>query len=367
MLRRISIAEVPSAGVTLKPEEAIAIAQQLIRPPTLSSYVPDAAHPSHAQGSDPTHLSDATHPSDANELRRAPHPPFGPPAPENVFLGSDGSVSCAACDVTLAISEVACLLQQILPLETSHIPGSLRYTIARALLEVDAPPFDSLLDFSEVLARYERGERATRVGCVLDRARAAISGGAVDAVPIVDRRRTTPEIFELRRQLRESDARLYDQRLALDSIGRVRPPTSRFRHVAVAAGLVIGLGLVGAGELMHPVRPFAAPERRDALADGGETLVESRRVTGVTVSESPLAPTAPDQSSPAATAVDRNAFRVPAARDRFSRTSSANKSRSPHITKVRTTSRTQRSSSGVLDKLHLQWLRKKFVIRRDDL
>jgi len=96
--------------------------------------------------------------------------------------------------VTFATSEIACFLQEILPPETSRIPGSLRYAIARALLEVDAPPFDSVAEFSETLARYERGNRAARVIAVLDRARAALAPpGDKSPTPVVDRRRDTPE------------------------------------------------------------------------------------------------------------------------------------------------------------------------------
>src|SRR4029453_4028806 len=161
----------------------------------------------------------------------ATNPRFGPPSACNVYLESDGSVSCAACDVTFATSEVARFLQEILPPETSRMPGSLRYAIARALLEVDAPPFDSVAEFSEALGRYERGDRAARVIAVLDRARAALAPpGDQSPTPVVDRRRNTPAVLELRRHLRESDARLYDQQLALDAVGAVRAPASRTRN-----------------------------------------------------------------------------------------------------------------------------------------
>jgi len=324
MVRRISIEEVGRAGVTLAPEEAIAIAQQLIAG---GSFSCDAV------------VGNAQ---------------LGPPSACNVYLESDGSVSCAACDVTFATSEVARFLQEILPPETSRMPGSLRYAIARALLEVEAPPFDSVAEFSETLARYERGDRAARVIAVLDRARAALAPqGGKSPTPVVDRRRTTPELFELRRHLRESDARLYDQQLALDAVGAVRAPARRTRNVAVVAGLAIGLTLVGAGELMRG--DLAA---RSAVQDSG--------VSTQPASDANVVADRTD-NGPTTTAVDRNIG--PA-----SSGSHLNGSRGANVIqppKKSTASRTIRSaqpvhsSHGVLDRMHLRWLRTRIVIRND--
>lgn len=323
MVRRISIEEVERAGVTLAPEEAIAITQQLI-----------------AGGSVlPAGVGDAQ---------------LGPPAACNVYLESDGSVSCSACDVTFATSEVARFLQEILPPETSRMPGSLRYAVARALLEVDAPPFDSIAEFSETLARYERGDRVARVIGVLDRARVALAPrGDKNATPVVDRRRTSPELFELRRQLRESDARLYDQQLALDAVGAVRTPGKRTRNVAVAAGLAIGLTLVGAGELMRG--DLAA---RSAVQESG-TSTQPETVANVVADRT--------VNVPATTAVDRNAGPAPLELRR-SASRGANLVQAP---KKSAASRTVRSaqpshpSHGVLDRMHLGWLRTRIVIRND--
>jgi hypothetical protein len=324
MVRRISIEEVGRAGVTLAPEEAIAIAQGLIAGGNFSC---DAG---------------------VNNAQ------LGPPSAGNVYLESDGSVSCAACDVTFATSEIARFLQEILPPETSRIPGSLRYAIARALLEVEAPPFDSVAEFSETLARYERGDRAARVIAVLDRARAALAPqGVKSRMPVVDRRRTTPELFELRRDLRESDARLYDQQLALDAVVAVRTPTRRTRNVAVVAGLAIGLTLVGAGELMRG--DLAA---RSAVQDSG--------VSTQPASDANVVADRTD-NVPTTTAVDRNT-------EPASSVSRRNASRGANVIqppKKSTASRTirsaqpPRSSHGVLDRMHLGWLRTRIVIRND--
>ncbi|MBW8861073.1 MAG: hypothetical protein JF601_01675, partial [Acidobacteria bacterium] len=73
------------------------------------------------------------------------------PSPENVQLSTDGGAWCVGCDVTPAVFEIAGLLQKLIPPGTPGVSGALRYAIARALLEVDAPPFDSLADFSRSL------------------------------------------------------------------------------------------------------------------------------------------------------------------------------------------------------------------------
>ena len=240
MRRRISLAELLRADVVLRPEEALAIAQQLIH---------------RSSASDPP-------PSRPNAL------PPGPPTPANVFLDGDGSVSCPGCEATLAVSEVAIFLQGILPSMPSHIVGSVRYLVARALLEVDAPPFDSLKDFSHALARHERGDREEVVRRLLDRARSDILARTGEAA-LVDRRRTVPGIAELRRELRERDERVYDQHLALNALQAMaagtQPATSR--GMALIAGLAIGVTMVGTGEALYVWHraPSRAPDQLNVL------------------------------------------------------------------------------------------------------
>ena len=110
--------------IDLRTAEAVAVVQQLI----------------------------ASHDSDE------PLPPYGPPQIDNVWLSDQGEVVCRACVATPAVSEIARLLQSMLPAD-AKIPGALRYTLARALLEVDARPFDSLEELSAALARHEHGDR----------------------------------------------------------------------------------------------------------------------------------------------------------------------------------------------------------------
>jgi len=215
-MKTASVAEVQSAGVAIEPEEAVAIVQQLI-----------------------------------DALRRGTagpaEPPYGPPTPTTVHLADDGSVVCRACETMPAVSEVAILLQHILP-PRKGIPGGLHYTIARALLDVDVPPFDSLDDLSETLARYERGPRDQIIQRVMhrfDRRRALVPWAVAD-------RRRHPRAAELRRALREADARLYAQKVAAENAALVvasqQPRPRRMRAAAACVG--VGLLLIGTGEFI---------------------------------------------------------------------------------------------------------------------
>jgi hypothetical protein len=122
---QISIAELLSRGITPSGDEAVAVAGALMLDRSSSTGTVS---------------------------------PHEPPLPENVYLGSDGSVDCADCATKPAVSEVALFLRRLLPIGTAGIPGGLHYAVARALQEVDAPPFDSVEDFSDALARFEHGE-----------------------------------------------------------------------------------------------------------------------------------------------------------------------------------------------------------------
>jgi len=337
MRRKISVAEVLAADIRLKPEEAIAIAQQLIQP-------------------DSGGAESQPHPSRAN-------PPFGPPTLENVFLESSGRVSCTTSEATPAVSEVARFIEQLLPSDGIRIPGSLRYTLARAQLEVDAPPFDSLEEFAEALARYERGDRAEHVCRVLDRARAALAGRSVKS-PAVDRRRLTSEIFELRRQLRESDERLYDQQRAIDTLVAVAgvPPAKHGRFSVVAAGLAIGLTLAGAGELMRSRPDVAPPIQAASLAPASD---EDAPVIRPAVVRQSAEVEEIAQKRGAVSATRRTDPRHAPARTSASESSRSEQAR---VAKPpRGGVRAERTRQGVLDRLRLGWLRGKVAIRNDDL
>jgi hypothetical protein len=81
----------------------------------------------------------------------------GIPTPENIQLGSDGSASCITTDGMPSVASVADLLLTLLPVGTLSVPAPLRYTIARGLETVEAPPFKSLDEFSTALERFEKG------------------------------------------------------------------------------------------------------------------------------------------------------------------------------------------------------------------
>ena len=168
MTTTASIAELQKAGVTLEAGEAVAVTQQLIQ--SLRSCSSAALEP-----------------------------PFGPPTVETVVLAADGSVGCIGCRATPAISEVAIFLDSLLSPGAMRVPGGLRYTIARALLEVDVAPFDSLDAFSEALARHERGDRGEIIRRLLQRSESAC---AVATLTQADRRRPRTSASDLRRALR---------------------------------------------------------------------------------------------------------------------------------------------------------------------
>ena len=91
------------------------------------------------------------------------------PIPENIQLGSDGSVSCIAADGVPSVQSVADLLLMLLPHGTPNVPAPLRFAIARGLERVEAPGFASLEEFSNALARFEKGASRDVLRGVLQR------------------------------------------------------------------------------------------------------------------------------------------------------------------------------------------------------
>jgi hypothetical protein len=227
----MSIAECRAAGVVFEADEGVAIAQQLM-----------------------TSLRD---PQNTDEVQS----PFGPPSASNVILNEDGSVICRGCRMTPVVSEIGIFLEDLLPEGSTRVPGGLRYTMARALLNVDVPPFDSLDDFSRDLGRHERGSRPALVRRVLGRT----MGHDVVPARLVDRRRSQISATALRRELREADVRLYQRHEVVKSapasidMAALSPAPQRGRTLtATAACVAAGLVLIGAGELMHKDRAHVA-------------------------------------------------------------------------------------------------------------
>jgi len=323
-----SIAELQSAGVKLEAAEAVAIAQQLIQS-----------------------LRGASVPAGLE-------PPYGPPTAATVVLGTDGSVTCAGCGSTPAISEIAVFLETLLPRDTPRVPGALRYTIARALLEVDVAPFDSLDAFSEALARHERGDRTDIVRRLVQRSEAPC---AIAAVMRADRRRPRATATDLRRALREADARLYAQHLRAPV---PRPPTPRpTRNMpAIAACLGAGMMLIAAGEFMQrseAPKATVAPIAARALSPAAVAPVVEVSDQSPTSLVGTLPPPAAAVAAPEATRPAPRARGT--ARDRDQRSST--------IRPRQTTANIKKTATrpGVLDRLKLQWLRKAFVLRADEL
>jgi hypothetical protein len=213
--------DLAGSGVALQPHEAVAIVQQLMAAPQ------------------------ATH-----ELT----PPPGPPSLDNVQIRRDGSVIYPAGASTPAVFELAILLEAMLPRATTpRVPGGLRYTIARALHEVDAPPFDSIADLSAALVRFEKGDRTAVVRELF--ARAAPVSPVVAIFP-GDRRRSGRSATELRRQLRDADELLFAYAAALET-GRELPvpglarrrPFAWVAGATVAAMLAFGIGYTAVRQL----------------------------------------------------------------------------------------------------------------------
>lgn len=219
----LTLAEMQRRQIPVAPHEAVAIAQQLM------------------------------HDCVGNAGAR---PPFGPPSLDSLAIGADGSVRCTHNDATPSVPEVAIVLQQLIAHTDSRVPGGLRYAIGRALLEVEAPPFDSLDEFSQALERFERGERTNAIAGLYARAVATAPDLLTPAALADDgdRRRRMPSATEIRRQLRDADLRLYQiQQLAQGPIRNSPTPRQRSIRGPVAACMLTGLVLVVVGEVARGV------------------------------------------------------------------------------------------------------------------
>jgi hypothetical protein len=331
METRTSIIEIHNAALSLRADEAVAVVQQLI------NSIPEAGDTIGEE-------------------------PFGPPSLHNVYLAEDGAVTCHACQVTPAVAETAIFLQQMLPEGTSRVPGALRYTIARALHEVDAPPFDSIRDFSAALERFESGDRTAVVRALVARATAV----SLDRLrgSREDRRRLVPSSSDFRRELRAADARYYELATASVRIAASYPPPppEPRRVVTVAAGIVAGLCLVFVGEVMHtrstpPHVTPASPAGHQTLAvpDPEPAMVLKQEEEDI-VSE-PVSLRSAASVAPVTTAS--------LSAERSSKSTVKRAARRPSQPAMHT--HRDKGGQGVLDRLHLGWLRSTFTLRHDPL
>jgi len=135
----LSLSQLRTCGVELRPHEAVAIAQELITNET--------SHPERGAKEEPLQL-------------------------DSVLISEDGTVAVnPACAGSLSIFDVGRLLEgALLQPGGEDVPGGLRYTIARALLQVEAFPFQSLDELSSALERFESGDRAEVIRGVVARA-----------------------------------------------------------------------------------------------------------------------------------------------------------------------------------------------------
>jgi hypothetical protein len=270
---QISIAELLSRGITPSGDEAVAVARALMldRSSSTGAVSPDE-----------------------------------PPLPENVYLGSDGSVDCPDCATTPAISEVALLVRRLVPIGTAGIPGGLHYTIARALQEVDAPAFDSVEDFSDALARFEHGDPAQVLRGLFERTQT--SAGLISRSP-------------------------------------------RTWKGLVAAWVTAAATLIATGEAMHSW--MAAP--RSGLAMQSLTVPTTTAERGAQPRDLVLAapvtePQLVSAPQPTPGRMARTSGRVPSK----AMMRRASRVRPPHG---------NRSHRSLIERLHLRWLRKAFTRR----
>jgi hypothetical protein len=192
--------------VTFQPHEAIAVAQSLI---------------------DGTPLA----PLEA---------PYGPPSLDTVEVREDGLAACIRSDARPAVPEIALLLEAMLPPATHGVPPGVRYAIARALLETEAPPFDSIDDFSRALRRHEQGDRTEVLRGLVERFEAARAAARV--LPWHDRRidrraskapGVQPEVELVRRTVvleRRRSGRVDELRLSFANTTFARTNTRRARN-----------------------------------------------------------------------------------------------------------------------------------------
>jgi len=282
MIARVLLADLVEDGAVLQPHEAVAIVQSLVERMAVPADI---------------------------------RPPFGPPCPDNIELRADGSVVCLGCAATPAVSELAILLDTLLPPGTPRVPGGLRYTIGRALLEVEARPFDSVAEFAASLNRFERGERTDVVRAFVVR---ALSGGRAEGPRLVasakprelvddlrpadspdgvrvERRRLGAERDQLRRELRALDAELYEREVRrLEDVTEVVPVRPARRAATWASWIGAGTAAAAAVLLLASII-----YTRDPVTEHG-AAARTATAAAAPVKEAAAAPDHPIEAVPLA-------------------------------------------------------------------
>jgi hypothetical protein len=220
----ITLADIRSQNVRIHPHEAVAVAQSLMR--------------------------------DLGDLGEA-RSPYGPLSLDTVAVDTKGKLHCRGTAATPSVPEVAILLQALLADGEARVPNALRYTLSRALHEVEAPPFDSIDEFAAALERFERGAPSDVLARLFDRTSQAAPAAAREAEPHgagpqpEERRQGGPSAAQLRRELRTADLRLYEAQQS--GVRSTEPPRSnrQSRRAPLAACMVAGVALVAVGEVSH--------------------------------------------------------------------------------------------------------------------
>lgn len=294
MATRTSIAELLASGVVLTTPEAVAIARAVLT----GAPVPDG------KAEEPLDLPAAT------------------------FIEPGGSIVYSGARPP-TVREAALFLRSLLPESSPGVPGGLRYAIARALHEVDAPPIGSADDFLNTLARFQtlagpdamEGKRESMDSPTTPRPR----------VPVERRRPHGATVTNLRYALREADSRLYEQQRS--SEGPARPSPGRRAAVilgGIAAGALIFAAGVATRDRLAPAPGFV-PNRASVLTDVSSTSAPP--------------PTDIVLQAPPRKAVPAKVKAQPGARNVARKVAVADK---------------DSKKNGFFQRMHLQWLRKAF-------
>jgi hypothetical protein len=298
---QVSLAELMRAGITPNADAAVAIARALIR-----------------------ERSSSVAPVSTDE----------PPLPEDIYLAPDGRIMCRDGNRP-AVSDVALLLRQLLPIGGAGIPGGLHYAIARALLEVDAPPFESVEEFSTALARFEHSDRDRAVRGLVENAN---TKATTTSRPSTERRRATSTSFsDLRRALHEADTKLFEQQAALEAMAAARP-TQTWNRLAFVACLSAAAAGGGAGYVLHAGLPLRTPMTMTSQSAGSDA--------------STTAPPVQPQDIVLSAPVRQSAQKLTGG--------------TPHGSKSavrRASHAASTENGGIFKRLRLQWLRKAFTGR----
>jgi hypothetical protein len=293
------------------------------------------------------------------------HAPYGPLSLDTIAIDGDGTVHCRRTAATPSALEVGIVLEGLLAEGMSDVPGELRYLVSRALLEVEAPPFDSLQEFSADIERFEQGNRTAVIASLYQRA--ARSDPDRDShYPASgtrrERRHHGSSAAELRRELREADLRLYAAQSETRGRGRAGQSGRATMRAPMVACVLAGVALIAAGELTQS-RHGAAPPKEAPAPPSPATASASASLFG------PMQPAA-DSRRPTITTPRRERSVISSDRsvrtsDRLAggaRTSAARDRNSAKAVRQQLQSRktrqpkvTERSDQGVLARVRFEW------------